>query len=759
MVAKGTIAGLRITITGQVQGVGFRPHVYRIATRMGLRGWVQNTAAGVMIEIQGPSHDDFIPQLQASLPPLAKIKTIKTRPITLCHHEPYFQIIASKPGQARSIIAPDTCICADCLNELFDPQSHYYGYPFLNCTQCGPRLSLTRKLPYDRAHTAMDAFPLCEHCYQEYSDPSNRRYHAQPTACSHCGPQLSASIDTIVTALRAGKIIAIKGLGGYQLICDARQESALLTLRQRKNREQKPFALMLVNHQSAAEIVDGVVEAQSLLMGPARPIVLLKQRDQTLPQAIAPGLSHLGVMLPSTPLHYLIFHGLAGYPQGLQWLDAVSPDILIVTSANLSGQPLIIDDESAQKELSAIADLILSYNRSIITRVDDSVVRIINNKPSFIRRARGFVPEPIKLAFSIPATLALGGHLKNTFCITRDDEAFVSQHIGSLTNKATLDFLHESLNHWLRFLDLKLEQIACDLHPDFYTTELAQEFNLPIHAVQHHHAHIAAVAAEHHILKPALGLALDGYGYGTDGSAWGGELLLLGQSHMQRLGSLLPLALPGGDSASREPWRMAAAMLHRLGRNDEILHRFPHQAQAPLLANLLKTQFRLPLTSSCGRWFDAASALLGLNLVSDYESQAAQRLESLVTELEVLPQGWCIENNQFNMLATFEHLLGLDPIKGANLFHGTLVAGLAQWLLSWAKKLSIDSILLSGGCFLNKVLSEGLYQQLSDQGLTVYFSQAVPPNDGGLSLGQAWVAGVQRRIHVSCNARANHQTA
>jgi hydrogenase maturation protein HypF len=735
---------LQILITGQVQGVGFRPHVYRTAHKLDLTGWVQNNAFGVLIEIQGSAASIFLPQLTRSLPPLARIDNIQSKIIPATGQENSFQIVQSQPGNARTMISPDTCICSECLEELFNPTSRYCHYPFLNCTHCGPRLTITRTLPYDRSKTSMDEFPLCKECEASYSDPLNRRYHAQPTACAHCGPQLSLPIAAISQALADGKIIALKGLGGYQLLCDAKNETAISTLRLRKNREAKPFALMVANTKSAVRIVDVDNQVQQLLMSPARPIVLLKQLDKTLPQLIAPGLSHLGIMLPSTPLHYLLFHALFDFPTGDEWLEQEQPTILVVTSANLGGNPLIVDDERARHELSSIADLVISYNRRIVTRADDSVIRIINNSPMFIRRARGYVPERIKLPYPIPSTLALGAHLKNTFCITRHDEAFISQHMGSLTNKETIDFFHESLTHWMRFLDVKIDRIACDLHPDFYTSQLADTYNLIVVPVQHHHAHLASVAAEHHILKPALGLALDGYGYGTDASAWGGELLFLNNDTAERMGSFLPLPLPSGELASREPWRMAASILHSLGMNEEIVKRFADKPQASLLAALFKTQKSMPLTSSCGRLFDAASALLNVERTSHYEGQAAMRLESLVTEIEVLPNGWKVDNNQFSILPTFAHLLDLNPVRGANLFHGSLIAGLAEWIMSAAKQVSTEVILLSGGCFLNKVLSEGLSNRLTQSGFSVYLPQRLPPNDGGLSLGQAWIAGTKR---------------
>lgn len=732
---------LRILITGVVQGVGFRPHVYRIANQLNLTGWVQNNGSGVAIEIQGQNTAVFLTQLIANLPTLAKITKIHTTSIDLVQQETNFQIAESKTSTVHTTISPDTAICTDCLNELFDPNSHYNRYPFLNCIHCGPRLSITRQLPYDRCQTTMDEFPLCADCKGDYLNPSNRRYHAQPTACLRCGPQLSHSIDEIYQAIRQGKIIALKGLGGYQLICDARNEHAILKLRQRKNREAKPFALMMANLLSAETIVHMDDNEKTLLTNPARPIVLLRKKTEILPQTIAPLLSHLGIMLPGTPLYYLLFNAFANYPNGCKWLDTFQSTVLVVTSANVMGNPLIIEDADAAQELKKIADTIVTYNRQIVIRLDDSVVRVIHHTPCYIRRARGYVPTSIPLAHAIPSTLALGAHLKNTFCITREDEAFVSQHIGSLNNPATIAFFHESLKYLLKFLDVTPERIAHDLHPDFYTTRFAQDFCLPTFPIQHHHAHLASVAAEHAIVTPTLGLALDGYGYGSDGSSWGGELMLLENTECIRLGSFDPLAQPGGDLAAREPWRMAASVLNKLGKRDEIAQRFPDQPHAKMLATLFEKKFPMPLTHSCGRLFDAASALLNINALSQYEGQAAMQLESKVTKLEIVPNGWHIAHQHFSLLPTFNHLLTTDAISGANLFHGTLIAGLTAWILFWAERTAVYQILLSGGCFLNKVLTEGLIQNLTTSRLKVLFPKQLPPNDGGIALGQAWIAG------------------
>ncbi|KTD68671.1 hydrogenase maturation protein HypF [Legionella steelei] len=735
---------LRITIQGQVQGVGFRPYVYQLAKQLQLTGWVQNNGLGVLIEIQGVEAHQFISHLKANLPPLAKVHRIQPETIPIKINELFFQIIESQKDKGNTIIPPDISICAECLQELFSAQSRYYRYPFLNCTHCGPRFTITRSLPYDRDQTSMDFFPLCNECMADYANPENRRYHAQPTACRHCGPQLSLPIEEIARCILQGEIIAFKGLGGYQLICDARNEATVLKLRERKNRDAKPFALMVANTLSAKRFVKISKQEQNLLENAARPIVLLRKEDGLICNALAPGLNKLGIMLPYTPLHYLLFNAFAGNINGCDWLNEFQSMILVVTSANIGGEPLIIEDDSAKHELKEIADKIVSYNRQILTRVDDSVMHLVNHTPMLIRRSRGFVPTPIELPYAIPSTLAVGGHLKNTFCITRGQEAFVSQHIGSLNNKATIEFFHESLNHLLDFLSIKPERIAHDLHPDFYTTRFAKDYGLPTFAIQHHHAHLASVVAEHGIQKRVLGLALDGYGYGIHGEAWGGELFILEHSTCTRIGSFFPLLQPGGEIAVREPWRMAASMLYHLGRGKEIATRFADYPQANAIHQLLNKKINSPSTSSCGRLFDAASALLGIQLISHYEGQAAQSLESQVTQLQIIPNGWRIKDNHFNLLPSFELLANkTSPIEGANLFHGTLIAGLSTWIQGICRERAMDMVVLSGGCFLNQILSEGLTKALNEVGIKSFLPRVLPPNDGGISLGQAWVAGIK----------------
>lgn len=735
---------LRINIQGQVQGVGFRPCVYRIARHLALTGWIQNTSSGVLIEAQGILVNQLIPHVQKKLPPLAKITQIQSATICSIANEISFKIIESQEGKVNTIITPDASICPQCLQELFDPQSRYFRYPFLNCTHCGPRFTITRNLPYDRKQTSMALFPLCPDCQTDYSNPENRRYHAQPTACFHCGPQLSLPIEELAHSILQGEIIALKSLGGYQLICDARNKAAVARLRARKNRDTKPFALMVANSLSAERIVTMSQQERELLESITRPIVLLEKINEpdSFTSEVAPGLNTLGIMLPYTPLHYLLFNAFAGNKNGGAWLNEPQEPILVVTSANIGGEPLIIEDESAKFYLDTIADKVISYNRPIVTRVDDSVMRMVLHRPMFIRRSRGFVPAPIELPHEIPPTLAVGGHLKNTFCITRGNEAFISQHIGSLNNKATIEFFHESLSHLLRFLDVTPERIAHDMHPDFYTTRFAINSGIPAFAIQHHHAHMASVMAEHGINKTALGLALDGYGYGNQGEAWGGELFLLEQSTYIRLGSFLPLLQPGGEIAAREPWRMAASVLHSLGQGDEIAQRFSEYPQAHGVHHLLNKKINCPSTSSCGRLFDAVSALLGIQLVSHYEGHAAMRLENQVTQVQIMPEGWQLQEGFFDMMPTLKFLANrIEPVTGANLFHGTLIAGLAEWVNKMCRERGVDVVVLSGGCFLNQILAEGLTTALRKSGIISFLPHALPPNDGGISLGQAWIAG------------------
>ncbi len=721
---------LCIHVNGIVQGVGFRPTVYQLAKRLKLTGWVRNTADGVWIEIQGERASEFSALLKENAPPLARIAQLESTDIPVITDETLFSIKQSTPGLANTQIGPDNTVCEDCLKDFFNPNSRFYHYPFVTCTHCGPRYSITTELPYDRKQTTMRDFPMCNACTQDYTNPLNRRYHAEPIACPACGPKYSSSIDEMISEIQAGNILAIKGLGGYQLICDAFNQASIQTLRERKTRPSKPFAIMIANTKVLNQFAIANTAEIKLLNSCARPIVLLNKKPSKLAINIAPNLNTIGIMLPSTPLHHLLFNALG------------SQAALIVTSANTQGNPLIKENNYAQAQLASIADKIIHYNRDIKTRVDDSVARVINKQNVFIRRARGFTPTAIELPSEIPATLALGADLKNTVCVTRGNQAFVSQHIGDLNTKATRQFFHETISHLLTLLNIKPECIAHDMHSDFYTTQIADSFKRPIFAIQHHHAHLGATAVDQNIKAPCLGLALDGFGQGEDNTIWGGELLLYQGTTFKRLSQLKPIAQPGGDIAAREPWRMAASILQQLNKSNQIAQRFKQHPQCDALQTLLEKNIHCPRTSSTGRLFDAASALLGVCDINHFEGEAAMQLESLVTEPAILNSGWKIEKGQLNLLPLFEHLLQCKPVQGANVFHGTLARALSDWIAYWHSH-SANTILFGGGCFINRVLSECLMENLQAQGLQGILPSHIPVNDGGLSLGQAWIAGNQ----------------
>jgi hydrogenase maturation protein HypF len=759
----------RLRATGIVQGVGFRPFVWHLAQELGLAGWVRNDAAGVDILIEGSRDeiDAFTKRLPSEVPPLAKLRHLSWIDAAASGAWSDFNIRESAAGRAATQIGPDTAVCAACLAEMCDPTHRRWRYAFINCTHCGPRYTLTRGLPYDRAQTSMAAFALCPDCDREYHDPADRRFHAEPTACPVCGPKLSlveanghamACTDPIAETLRrlqAGEIVAIKGVGGFHLACDARNAAAVRKLRQRKQREEKPFALMAANLASLGPWVQWSAAEAELLQSPQRPICLLQKQpgaDEAFPE-VAPGLSRLGVMLPYAPLHWLLFHEAAGRPHGVAWTDRPQDLILVMTSANPNGEPLAIDNDEAIARLSGIADALLLHDRDIVVRCDDSVLRQVHASEApafqFIRRARGYTPQPIRLPKIGPSVLALGGHLKNTICLTRGDEAFVSQHIGGLDNPAACAMLVEVAQHLLDILQVEPEAVAHDLHPDFFSSRhaaaLAEQWHVPLVAVQHHHAHIAAVAAEHGIQSPILGLALDGVGLGSDGTAWGGELLCVEGHRFTRLGHLASLPLPGGDKAAQEPWRMAAAVLHRLGRGETIASRFPAQPAARSLQQLLQRGVHCPASSSLGRWFDAAAGALGVCEIMAFEGQAAMLLEALAERagpIAPMDGGYVLHGDgQLDLLPLLDRLLDeTDPVRGAGLFHATLVAALSDWIEGAARQQNVQAVAFGGGCFLNAILSHGLHQRLSARGLTVLQAHQAPPNDGGLSLGQAWVA-------------------
>lgn len=734
----------RIRVRGLVQGVGFRPHVWRKATAAGFTGFTLNDSDGVLIEVQGEGADGFAEALSRDLPPLARIGALDWRPAPL-GPETSFEIRASEDlGRQRASVPADSAPCAHCLHDMFDPANRRWRHAFISCTDCGPRHTITARLPYDRPHTSMAAFAMCGTCTGEYADPGDRRFHAEPIACPDCGPRLSAPVEDAFAALMAGQIVALKGVGGFQLCADARRPETVARLRALKERSAKPFAVMVAGLASARRLARLSPTDEAALTGPDRPIVLVPVlSDGGLADAVAPGLDLIGLMLPSSPLHYLLFHEAAGRPGGTDWIEAPQDLALIATSANPGGEPLCIDGADARRRLAGIADLVIDHDRAILIRADDPVVRVIDGAPVVLRRGRGQAPDPIALPFEAPPVLALGGFLKASVCVVRGREAVLSQHVGDLDDPATIAFHEETARHLLSIMDVAPQAVACDLHPDFPSTVLAGAFGAPVIRVQHHHAHAAGVLAEHGRTGPALALVLDGYGLGDDGGGWGGELLSLEGARCTRIGGLAPIPLPGGDRAAREPWRLAAAAMAMLGRGDEIARRFVDQPLAPALARLLAGG-QAPLTSSAGRWFDAAAGLLGLCPVQGFEAEAAMRLEALAGDLPALGAQDLIAfdaDGRLDPRPIFGALADCrDPAAGAALFHDALAAGLARLVRDASAVTGIGVVALSGGCLANARLSESILRELSGWGLEVVKPRRIPPGDGGLALGQAVVA-------------------
>ncbi|MBK9703366.1 MAG: carbamoyltransferase HypF [Betaproteobacteria bacterium] len=757
----------RVVVRGIVQGVGFRPFVYRLARELDLDGWVRNDGAGVTIEAVGDAGAiaALLRRLRDDAPPLARVDSVSrddsgtASPGAL---RTGFAVVDSERGPATTAVGPDAATCPDCLEELLAPADRRYRYAFINCTHCGPRYTITRELPYDRASTSMAGFALCPDCRREYASPLDRRFHAEPNACPVCGPRLALvdaqgraltdgdPVAATVARLLRGEIVAVKGLGGFHLACDARNAAAVAALRRRKAREEKPFAVMVAGRASLAPLAEVDSAEAALLQSRERPIVLLRKCSETdaLLPGVAPGLAWLGAMLPATPLQVLLFHEAAGRPPGTAWMEAPQSLVLVMTSANPGGEPLVTANDEALARLAGIADAWLLHDRDIVIRCDDSVLRALP-AAQFVRRARGYTPRAIRLPRAGPAVVATGGHFKNTVCVTRGDEAFVSEHVGDLDNAATCAALEDSVAHLVAILDVEPAAVAHDLHPDFFSTRLAvrlaAQWRVPALAVQHHHAHVAAVVAERRLDGAVLGLALDGVGLGSDGAAWGGELLRVDGARCERLGRLRPLRLPGGDRAAREPWRMAAAAFHLAGDGARIARRFADEPGAATVAALLDRGFNAPETSSLGRWFDAAAGVLDVRRRMAFEGQAAMLLEGLAASHGAVPPErslYAIDAaNELDLLPLVLRIAERgDPGWGAAVFHATLACALAEWVERAAAARQVRAIAAAGGCMLNAVLAAALRRELAARGLGLHEAGAVPPNDGGLALGQAWVA-------------------
>ncbi len=779
---------VEILVRGTVQGVGFRPFIYNLATRLAISGTVTNTGEGVVIiaTAHGDRLQQFIKAIKKQAPPLARIISVESRSLPVCTEitEESFSILPSAAGvSANTAIPPDVALCDDCLGELLDPGDRRFHYPFINCTNCGPRFTIVETIPYDRPQTSMKVFPMCKACTEEYHEPSNRRFHAQPNACPDCGPNIflhdrhrlrlntDSPLAETAAALRDGRVLAIRGLGGFHLSVNACSVDAVALLRQRKGRPHKPLAIMVANIEAAKIFCTVDLPEQALLTSPEHPIVLLKKLTRTeIADNLAPGMDEIGVMLPYTPLHHLLFQ------------QSDCPEALVMTSGNSSGSPLCTANDTALTQLGTIADLFLLHNREIVTRVDDSVVRVVDDRPFLLRRARGFAPAPIQVTCRLPNILACGAGLKNTFSLGRKHSVFLSQHIGDLDNLATYDFYQESIEHLKKVFQIELEAVACDLHPDYMSSRFAAECKLPLYKIQHHHAHAVAVMAEHDLDEPVLAVILDGIGLGDDGTIWGGEILRADLTSYERLGHLSPLHLPGGDAATTEPWRMAlSALFHSFGpegisRNQlpETLRRLD-DTQLSVIAAMLRGGFNSPLTSSCGRLFDAIAGLLGLRMRISFEGQAAMELEALAK------RGWTrswidniLPNSHTNIFPSLRENNGKWEICSAEFvkrvvdgisrseakpsialeFHTMLIGSITQLIKNLSLQTGIKKVVLSGGCMQNSLLLAGLLHTMTGIHLDVFTGQSLPINDGAISFGQTIIGGLR---HVSRHSHEGNQ--
>ncbi len=756
---------IRITVKGVVQGVGFRPFVFRLAQEGGLSGSVRNTSGSVDIEVEGAADKvaEFRRDLVAKLPPLASITDlmVATVPVT---GETGFLILESRAQAGQfQLVSPDIATCADCRRELFDPADRRFGYPFTNCTNCGPRFTIIRDIPYDRPLTTMRPFPMCPECQAEYGNPLDRRFHAQPNACPVCGPKLTLLAPTgerleapdpllaAAAALLSGSIVALKGLGGFHLACDATRDAPVELLRRRKGRGGKPFALMMPDLETVRRFCF-VSEAEAEVMqSPACPIVLLRRTTGggavELAGGIAPGLSRLGVMLPYTPLHHLLMAQVA------------RP--LVMTSANLSEEPIVTDNADGVARLHAIADLMLVHDREILTRCDDSVVIVDDKGMVPVRRARGLAPYPIRLARPVRSVLACGGEEKSTFCLTRDREAFVSQHIGDLENAETLAHFEATAELFRRLFRVAPELLACDMHPEYlstkYARELAERSALPLVEVQHHHAHIASCLADNDADGPVIGVAFDGTGYGTDGTIWGGEFLVVDPSSFERVAWLEPVRLPGGAASIRRPWRMAVSHLLKVPLWKEAFARRgvvpATDRELQVLVQQISSGLNSPMTSSAGRLFDAASAALGICLEVRYEAQAAIELEEAALRADPADErSYAVEGRCGPIeLGTLWGALVQDILSEVSTetialrFHRSVADLVASTCAAVRANTGLSRVALSGGVFQNRLLTGLVVPRLSALGFEVLRHRRVPCNDGGLSLGQAVIADALRR--------------
>ena len=750
-------ARVRIRVEGTVQGVGFRPFVYGLATALRLGGFVGNDVRGVIVEAEGEPDavEEFVHRLTVEAPPMAVIERVDTRALRALGQR-RFAIVTSTAGGARAVpVSPDAATCSACLAEMADPADRRYRYPFTNCTNCGPRYTIVRDVPYDRPATTMAGFELCADCEREYHDPADRRFHAQPVCCPACGPALqlltpagdALDDDPIVATARLlqdGNVVALKGLGGYHLAVSAADEAAVGRLRFRKQREDRPFAVMVVDLQTARMLCDVGPREEALLTGAAAPIVLLRRTGGGLASAVAPGNRSLGLMLPYTPVHHL--------------LAAAHPGPFVLTSGNVSDEPIAYTDDDARSRLADIADAFLAHNRPIHMRVDDSVVRVVGDRPVPVRRSRGYAPQPLTTAWDFPRhVLACGAELKNTVCVAKGRHAFVSHHIGDLENYETFQSFTEAIGHLSRLFDVTPATVAYDLHPEYLATKHALELEgVDLVGVQHHHAHIASCLADHGEPGPVIGVAFDGTGFGTDGTIWGGEILVADLERFDRIGHLQTVPLPGGAAAIREPWRMAASYLRTAYGADlpgdlDVAAR--HRDRWEDVLSVAEAGVNSPLTSSAGRLFDAVAALVGVRDAVHYEGQAAIELEQVADPQErggyraqiTDERPFAIGGADLVRAAVDDLRRGVGVPVIAARFHAGVVRAITDACERTRAATGLTAVALSGGVFQNALLVERTVARLEAGGFRVLTCVRVPPNDGGISFGQAAVAGARDR--------------
>jgi hydrogenase maturation protein HypF len=767
------IVRLRITIRGAVQGVGFRPFIYRLAQELTINGWINNSPQGVFIEVEGKLEKlkKFLLRIETDKPPRSSIQSLESIYLDPVGYKK-FEIRSSEvTGKKVALVLPDIATCPDCIKEIFDPKNRRFHYPFTNCTNCGPRFSIIDALPYDRANTTMKKFKMCDLCRAEYENPLNRRFHAQPNACPVCGPQLELwnhkgeilssnyqALRQVADAIRRGKIVAVKGIGGFHLMVDARKEKAVTRLRRLKAREEKPFALMYPSLKLIKQHCEVSKLEARLLLSPESPIVLLKHRPacqrtgsecraSEIAQSVAPGNPNLGVLLPYTPLHHLLMVEL-GFP-------------IVATSGNLSDEPICTDEYEALERLGEIADLFLVHNRPIARHVDDSIVRLVMSRELVLRRARGYAPLPVHLKESLPPVLAVGAHLKNAIAIALDKDVFISQHIGDLDTGPAFDAFNEVVKSFEKLYEFKPEKVICDSHPDYVSTRFAEKSGLPVIQVQHHYAHVLSGMAENEITGSVLGVSWDGTGYGLDHTIWGGEFLKINESGFERVAHFRTFQLPGGEIAIKEPRRSALAVLYEIFGDKVFTMKKLEPIKAfsvkefRVLKMMLKQKVNSPIASSVGRLFDAVASIIGLRHKMRFEGQAAMELEFVLAGFK------SDDNYQFILNSPTEMTKGAIIIDWSSIilellkdkqckipvgkisakFHNSL----AEIIVAVARQIGEEKVILTGGCFQNKYLTERAIIRLRKNGFRPYWHQRVPPNDGGIALGQA-VAGLFQKV-------------